>query len=456
MLVTQPAKAVLKAVLRRRALAPVLAFVLHRHIARNKLSGDEEKPQKRIIILSYERWSQDVEELLKIKGSCYFTIDDQFVAFLYTLFEQGSIQTGGKSYWTSTNPEELKARDRQARGIARIVFWLFKFGNYDAFLTCGFKYMREIPVATACVRLGIPFIAWHKEFTVLEPHMVQTRIEQAREYRFRFHGTHLACVNQVAKDVFSGSDIADKKKIYPVGLLRADSLIKGRAAISERERRHVVFFSFGHLTGPFPAHPFRNYYFSRNDDFGFVELFRRSHGIFAELSLEYPDVDFLFKPKNFEPGWIDEITMVVEAHIGRPLDNVPNCRIVNEPAQSLMEGSLANICLNSTTVIESRLLKRNTILPVFAEAADKHQTEVCFRSFLDLFTVATSEDGFKQTLHRSLRGESFVQGDEVRLKELLRLQLGNDDGYAAKRLSQLISNAVDQRSSRLGKTVTGF
>jgi len=85
------AKAVLKAVLRRCTLAAVLAFVLHRHIARNKLSGDEEKPHEHIIILSYERWTQDVEELLKIKGFCYFTIDDQFATFLYTLFEQGSI-----------------------------------------------------------------------------------------------------------------------------------------------------------------------------------------------------------------------------------------------------------------------------------------------------------------------------------------------------------------------------
>ena len=437
------AKKMLKYVLRGRIFAPFWAFFIHRKILNNRLSISEGRGQKRIIVLSYGRWAQDVEELLKIESFCYFALDDRVVALLYTLFKRKQALAEGKSYWTSTDPEEQNDRELQTMGIARIVRWLFVFGNYDAFLTCGFKYVREIPIAKACVGLGIPFIAWHKEFTVLEPHMVQKRIEETRDYCFRFHGTHLGCVNQVAKDVFVGSTVADKEKIYPVGLLRADRLIRGQATFPERERHHIVFFSFGHLTGPFPAHPFRNYYFSQNDDFGFVELFRRSHGIFAELSLEYPDIDFLFKPKNFETGWINEIKAVVEAHIGQSLDSVPNCRIVNEPAQSLMEGSLANICLNSTTVIESRLLGRNTILPLFSEAADKHQTEVCFRSFLDLFTVATSEDGFKQTLRRSLNGESFVQGDEDRLKELLRLQLGNDDGFAAKRLSHLISNAVD-------------
>ena len=147
--------------------------------------------------------------------------------------------------------------------------------------------------------------------------------------------------------------------------------------------------------------------------------------------------------------------MVVEAHIGQPIDNVPNCRIVSEPAQSLMEGSLVNICLNSTTVIGSRLLNRNTVLPLFAKQLIAPNRGL-LQKFLDLFTVATSEDEFKQTLHRSLKGESFEQGDEIRLKELLRLQLGNDDGHAAGRLNHLVSNAVDQRRSRLGKAIKGF
>src|SRR6185312_13211662 len=108
-------------------------------------------------------------------------------------------------------------------------------------------------------------------------------------------------------------------------------------------RPSVVLFSFGHLTGPFPAVPSRNYYFSQDGNYGFVELFAKVHAVFADAARRHPNVDFLVKPKYVLPGWIGEIDAVIRERLGVALADIPNCRIVANTAPELMRRSRANI-----------------------------------------------------------------------------------------------------------------
>ena len=50
-----------------------------------------------------------------------------------------------------------------------------------------------------------------------------------------------------------------------------------------------------------------------------------------------------------------------------------------------MNGSLANIVFNSTTVIESLLANTNTIVPVYHEAKNKHSDKVYLKNILIFF-----------------------------------------------------------------------
>ena len=108
----------------------------------------------------------------------------------------------------------------------------------------------------------------------------------------------LCCVTDNAKNFFVDAGVFLEPQIKTVGLLRIDNLINSKQEGVPESRPTICLFSFGHLTGRFEGKlDTRNYYFSANGDFGFVRLFEETHRVFAELALEYPEVDFLIKPK---------------------------------------------------------------------------------------------------------------------------------------------------------------
>ena len=233
------------------------------------------------------------------------------------------------------------------------------------------------------------------------------------------------------KKYFVDSGVFEEGQIIAVGLLRIDNLINMQARIRSKEKKTVCLFSFGHLTGNFINEvPVRNYYFSANDSYGFVKLFVDTHCVFAELALEYPEVEFLIKPKNFERGWISEIENVISRSHSLP---IPNLSIINESAQSIMKRSTANIVFNSTTVIESACCCSETIVPIFAEAADDHSDAMYLTEFSGAYKIACSKSDLKSKMKEAIEGdknnESIAQHPHKQM--MLEAQVGNADGKSA-------------------------
>ena len=431
-----------KSLLRQPIFAPLVAAMIVRslEVVHEPKTG---AGALSLLIFSRERWDQDIEALARIPDVRLVSLPTGILERINALFHDPHFSVKANNYYQVADKDNLRHRHRQVAYLTKVMALVRVWAKLDAAVTCSFKYVREAPWSTACDRAGLPFVALHKEFTVLEPRHLESRIAESQGMGFRFFGTHLCCVNENARQLFARAGVFPAEKITKVGLLRVDNLYQPKAASTgDGQRKSVVLFSFGHLTGPFPSHPVRNYYFAKDDNFGFVELFKSVHAGFAELARKHPDIDFLIKPKNVEPGWIGEIRAVIESELGCSLDDIPNCRIVGEPAPDLMRQSLANIVLNSTTVIESRIAGRNTIIPLFAEAAGRHMDMVYFREFLDLFAVATSREDMTEKIERAIKGEILEHGSQARLNQLLERQIGNCEGRSAERLTRTIRAVV--------------
>lgn len=408
-----------------------------------------------VLVFSQERWRQDVDILSDIPGIRLLEMPTRTVELLNAILQPAKTRKryAAGEYFLETDTEILADRDLHAARVVRVLRWIRCWNRLDCAITGAFKYVREVPFARASVYIGLPFVALHKEFTVLETQHVGQRIQESRALGFRFFGSHLAVVSDTAKSLMSGAGIFPVSKITTIGLMRADKLHRQSAAspaLAPAERPTVVLFSFGTLTGPFknPLPPLRSYYFSADGAIGFTELFRDVHGGFAELALKHPEADFLIKPKNVEDWWICEIDAAATEITGRRLADIPNLRVVATPAPELMRRSCANIVLNSTTVIESRILGRNTIMPVFAEAAGRHADMVYFRDFLDLFTIAGSKQQLQDFLEQALAGARFEQGTPQRLSAFLSQQIGNPDGRAAARFAELLHQLSHLQSGK--------
>lgn len=426
-----------------------MAWLVARFLVRHVMLRYEDSDPDAITLLAFSpsRWQQDLSAIARTGHARIYEIEADAVFRINGWFDLGP-SSKSLDYFLEGGSDELKRREQQVRFVAKVMQYLIRKLDLDCAASCAMHYVREIPWMIATQRAGIPFIAVHKEFTVIDQRHLPDRIENWLARKFRFCGTHLCVTNETAKTLFSKSGVCEPENMTVTGLLRADNIVGSDSSYSnspDSERPCVTLFSFGHLTGQFteaeaPLDEQRSHYFAKWDHVGFVDLFRQTHVAFARMAIERPDVQFKIKPKNVEDWWIREIENVLVQDLGCGLNEIENCFVVDEPAPELIRNSHATICLNSTVVLESRVLGANTILPLFAEATDKYADRIYFDTFLDLFAVARSPDELADFVDRALRGERIVADLPERQRALCQQYLGNSDGLSSARVIDVIQD----------------
>ena len=226
------------------------------------------------------------------------------------------------------------------------------------------------------------------------------------------------------------------------GMLRLDEILQENSPyrqIAERPRPMVTLFSFAHLMGDFEdSMETRNVYFSLNGDEGFIDLFREVHVAFAKLAIARPDVDFVIKAKNVTDGWREEIDHVLRPALRKSISDIPNLEWSKTPALMLLRDSTAVIAFNSSVVLESRVLDRPTILPLFAEAMHPHSFQAYFLPFRDVFAVADSAETMVSLVERCLAGEKIMLENQQRLTEMIEYYGGRSDARNAERVVDVL------------------
>ena len=439
----RPLKEILRALLRQPVFAPFFGWLLGRRLS--ILHESDAADALNVLVFSDLRWRQDLEALARAGGLRLYVIDSALQRRINALFAVPG-KAIHEEYFCESDPEILRLREAHGHFVARLVPALRRKVPLDCAVTPTVHYRQEHPWAEGFDRAGLPFVALHKEFTVLDEGQVPERVVRFRARKQTFLGSHACVANPVAKRLFVEAGVFAEEKISVIGLLRMDNLLRdtegAKAARRQHQPRVVTLFSFGHISGGFSPTTWRSMYFSQNDDEGFVQLFKDVHVGFAELALRHPDVEFKIKPKNVEPWWFKEIEAVVEEALDRPLESIANCRIVADPAPDLMAESCATIGFNSTVLLESLALGVETIMPVFAEAAEVYSQYVYFPDFRDVFTIARSKDDLIALVDKAIAGEPLEKGPPERVSELLQTYLGYDDGHTAERAIQVLRAVV--------------
>ena len=446
---TQSLKAAIRVLLRQPVFAPLFGWLLGRRL---RLLYDSDAPDAlTVLVFSELRWRQDLTALARAGGLRLYGIDHSLQRRISSLFAVPG-KTLHTDYFSETDSEVLRMRTLQARFVARLVPALHRRMAFDCAITPTVHYREEHPWAEGFDKAGLPFVALHKEFTVLDERHLPERIQRFRGRRQRFLGSHVCVTNSMARRLFIESGVFPGDRISTVGLLRMDNLLsRDRTPVdrptrpAERDRSVVTLFSFGHISGGITATQWRSHYFSMHDEIGFVELFRNVHVAFAELALRHPEVTFKIKPKNVEDWWICEIEAVVEQALGRSLDQIPNCSIVAEPAPALIAQSCATIGFNSTVLLESVAMGCNTIMPVFEEAIDAYPHNVYFPDFRDVFAIAGSKAEYMALIERAIAGETLNHAPDARRAALFRYYLGYDDGRTAERAAAVLHDIAARR-----------
>jgi hypothetical protein len=170
----------------------------------------------------------------------------------------------------------------------------------------------------------------------------------------------------------------------------------------------------------------------------------------GELALRHPDTTFSIKPKFPAPWWIEQIHRAVQAATDRPFASIANLRIVDESAVKLMQESVAVIGFNSTVLLESTILNRPTIVPLFAEAAGRHSDSIYLREEMDIFYEAKSRQDLVESIERVLAGgELRPPASPERVRQVMEEYLGHADSRSSERVVEAIVETVGEMRSGL-------
>lgn len=357
----------------------------------------------------------------------------------------------GYDYFLERDPSCLAERRRQLRFFRLVAQDLCQRLRIDCALSPAVHYRNQFPWAAAFDGAGTPFVALHKEFTVIDERHLEERIKRYRDIEFRFPGSLVFVTNKSAFTLFSEGGVFDSDRITITGLPRMDRLFRADSPLRRKQSssKQVTLFSFAHFCGGLGiTKERRSKLFSKNDDEGFVTLFQDVHGAIAELAVARPDVTFKIKPKSVADWWIAEIDAITRQTVGRGLDDLPNCSVSSETAPELIRDSDAVIGFNSTVLLESLALGRPTIMPLFGEATEKYPYNVYLYDHVDAFIQAGSRADLKTKIEDAIAGRTTdTKLSAARREACFAYYLGYSDGRSAERVVDGLREVVAQYRS---------
>ena len=404
-----------------------------------------------VLVFNSMRFRQDIEVLARHPRLRLYAMPTRAIELVQAIFSDPG-HTPRNDYYLEEDPVILALREKIRAYIAIIAPYL-KLRGLDCSVTPSIQYNNEQDWAAGLDAGGFPFIGLHKEFTISDEKDVVRRIGRHRELRRKFLGSYLLVTNENARRLFSESSVFPREKIQVMGLLRMDRLFDPNSPYRRRKNQkpQAILFSFGHFSGGIASPEKRSHYFSQNDDFGFVQLFGDVHAAFAEMAIANPDVDFKIKPKNVEDWWIREIEAVTRSATGRSISEIPNLSIVSTTAPELIRDASVVIGFNSTVLLESLILGRMTVLPVFAEAATKYPDNVHLIKYREAFSVASSKAELKELIGQGIANQAS-RSDAGRMHEMMQFYLGFDDGRSLDRFVRYLDEYLATDAGKLKRS----
>ncbi len=200
--------------------------------------------------------------------------------------------------------------------------------------------------------------------------------------------------------------------------------------------RDVTLFSFRHAIGGLLLDD-GDGGFSVGRTSGFIDYFDQVHAAMALLARRYPDRTVHIKPK-WMGGWAERVEDAIRRLTGLSPAEIPNLRIgADIGAQELIRRSGVVVGINSTALIEARVLGRPVIVPVFAEAAERYRGNVYFQKFFGSdFHVAETLDALVAAVAELLSGATVSLASDDLVTEFL----GFRDGRSTARVVDLLKS----------------
>ena len=422
-------KSFLKKILRKSFFAYLFAIFIIGYLKKNQSNAPKNR-KVRIIFFSSNRFQADLKILKKNSFYEIFEINMKIVSLIDSIFREKKIDYF--EYFKLRDKNEILLREKKREYLTKICK-VFKFFNFDFLMTCSIQYRIEQDWAFSSHKINLPFIALHKEFTVIDENQFNRQLKKFKFQKRKFLGSKVLVTNNNVKKLFLKAGICDEKKVKVIGLLRSEEyFVDSRKNSNQLDT--ITLFSFGFLSGGFTTPNQIGHYFSKKKE-GFYNLFYNCHGLYAQMALKNPGINFFIKPKNIENEyWVEKIKEAIKLKTNKDLSQINNLSIVPDDAVSLIKKSACIIGFNSTVLLESIALRKPAILPIFDEASSSLKNFIYYKDFFNLFIKIKNKQMFEQKILNILKGQKIKKNSDRNVNKMIETYLGFSDGKCSERL----------------------
>tara|TARA_Y200000002_G_C22688767_1_gene667206 strand:- start:16185 stop:17486 length:1302 start_codon:yes stop_codon:yes gene_type:complete len=335
-----------------------------------------------------------------------------------------------KKWHEVKNNEDVEITKKNLiRYLEKFLSKLRRFIYFDIVMTCSFYYWHDKCWEEASPNIGIPYVVLHKECNK-DPSIFKKSIKSYLDRGFKFNGTSIIVYNNLERDCLIESKVCGKDRIRVLGSPRMDRIQNKENKIDYK--KEITLFSFRHSFGGLKIDDRKSqvagFSYSRSE--GIINYFINVHGKFARAAIENPDKTFNIKMK-WSNGWIDHIYDAITKVNGVHYDKIKNLNFFGKEidAIDLIKRSEIVIGINTTSLIEAKILGKKVVIPYFNEVKEKYDDYVFFKKYFHKnFQIAESPD----QLVKLINDNDFNHNGYS--NQLIREYLGFNDSNSTQRV----------------------
>jgi len=399
-----------------------------------------------ILILNYKRWEKDVDLINKDPRVKVLILPESLQSLFGRIFYApliGKIKNG--EWWRSEYKAQLtKIHQKYTDYLESFLFILRLFIRFDVISSCSFYYLQDQSWQEVCNKINdLHFICMHKE-NQKDDAILDKMVNEYKRKGIKYKGNKIFVYNRKEKECLIRGGVCSPNQITITGCIRMDNLIEKSFSYEYKVKNNAItLFSFRHAFGGMR--------FKNDDDGGFsltrkngcVELFENVHGYIAQFAIENPSIPVYIKIK-WDAKWYGYVENAIKKKTGKLVNQIPNLYVGSDiDPQKLIDISRIIIGINSTALLESRILGKEVLIPLFDELELKYYNNVYFRKYFD------KEFNLIREKNKFLENVTFLYGKTFNLRpvgyEIVEEFLGYYDSKSKERVISEILKTIDKK-----------
>ena len=378
-------KNILIYLLKQKIFIPIMGLYSLFKIKELKKDNKKKKNYKlTILALNNNRWKKEISILNEDERIRVLIFPVNFQSTFGRLFSGSLLRKIPKSLSLEDQKrEEIEWLNHEyVNYLISFIPFLQFFLKFDVISTCTFYYIRDKFWQEACDQINcVKYISLHKE-NQKDDDIMDTVIKEYKKKGIYYKKSYIFVYNRKEKECIEKSFICDPQRIIITGCLRMDNLIKKSKEYKfEKKNNGITLFSFRHGFGGLRFQD-ESGGFSINRENGCVNYFDNVHGNLAKYAIENPEVPVYIKLKWEQSGWLENVVNAINKKTGKSINEIPNLHVSSQfNPQELIDKSRIIIGINSTALIESRILGKEVLIPLFDEPASKYYKNVYFKKY---------------------------------------------------------------------------